>query len=91
MKEEAKNKINYYRRKYRTIHCYFLVGIPDITQRVKGDGYEEVTMGDMEQCVENISERILDLSETIKSLKCKVCVCTMAPMDIEKWNRHRLN
>ena len=48
-------------------------------------------MGDMEQCVENISERILDLTETITSLKCKVCVCTVAPMDIEKWNRHRLN
>ena len=91
IKEEAKNEINYYRRKYRTIHCYFLVGVPDITQRVKGDGYEDVTMGDMEQCVENISERLLDLTETIKSLKCKVCVCTVAPMDIEKWNRHRLN
>ena len=90
IQNEAIKKILYYQRKYQVIHCYFLVGIPDLTLRVRGDGCEETTMGDMLQCVNKVNELLLDLTETVKRLNCKVCVCTVAPMDIGKWNEHRL-
>ena len=90
IQNEALKKILYYQRRYQIIHCYFLVGIPDITLRVRGDGYEETTMGDMLQCVNKVNGLLLDLTETVKKLNCKVCVCTVAPMDIGKWNEHRL-
>ena len=48
-------------------------------------------MVDTEQCVRLINNIVLDLTETIKTLNWKVCACTVAPVDIEKWNKHRLN
>ena len=44
----------------------------------------------MLQCVNKVNELLLDLTETVKKLNCKVCVCTVAPMDMGKWNEHRL-
>ena len=44
----------------------------------------------MLQCVNKVNGLLLDLTETVKKLNCKVCVSTVAPMDMGKWNEHRL-
>ena len=66
IKQEAIQKIKYFKKKYRTIHAYFLVGIPDITHRVKENYYEEVTMvEDIEKLAKDIKTKFLDLAQEI--------------------------
>ena len=92
IKQEAIQKIKYYKKKYRTIHAYFLVGIPDITHRVKENDYEEVTMvEDIEKLAKDIKKKFLDLAQETKEIGSQVCICTVPPMDLEKWNQHRLD
>ena len=91
IKEEAIQKIKYYKKKYLTIHAYFLVGIPDITHREKGSGYEEVSVvDDTNDLVDKIKKKLLKLADEIKETGCRVCICTVPPMDLERWNLHRL-
>ena len=83
--------IKKYFKRYREIHVYFLVGIPDITHRMVGYAYEEVTFTDIpEQKIKQVKQNFLDLTECIKKDGCKVCICTVPPMHLEKWNHHRL-
>ena len=35
------------------------------------------------------NEKILDLTSAVKAAS-HICVCTIAPIDIKKWNKHRL-
>ena len=43
---DVQDKIPKYLKKYKLIHVYFLIGIPDITTMERGDDYEEVTFKD---------------------------------------------
>ena len=91
LKAEACSKIQYYKRKYDIIHVYFLVGIPDITIKVSRGAYEETILTkSQEKFTTDLNDKILELTSAVKDKGCRVCVCTIAPLDIEKWNRHRL-
>ena len=91
IKEEVLEKIPKYKKKYQTVHVYFLVGIPDITKRIRRGAYEEFAFIDEDDTLaSNIQNQILELSEAVKIAGCEVCVCTVASMDLEKWNMHRL-
>ena len=88
--KEAVQKIKYYKKKYPIIHAYFGVGIPDITHGEKGGGYEEVTIADdTNDLVDTIKPKFLKLADVIKDTGSRVCICTLPPMDLEKWNLHR--
>ena len=77
--------------KYDIIHVYFLVGIPDITMKVSRGAYEETILTkSQEKLTTDLNNKILELKSAVKDKGCRVCVCTIAPLDIEKWNRHRL-
>lgn len=92
IKEDACAKIDYYKRKYLNIHVYFLVGIPDITSKVSMDAYEETILTkSITELTETFTESLLDLSAAIKKKGCEICICTIASLDMEKWNHHRLS
>lgn len=58
---------------------------------MKGGGYEEVTVDDDPDIIYNsMRDKILDYETNIKATGCNVCTCNLAPMDIGKWNQHRL-
>ena len=91
IKSLVSEKIKLYQKKYSYIHVYFLVGINDITTMTRDGAYEEVTIeGNQEIVFESMKSKIENLTSQVKSLGCKPCVCTIAPMDIKKWNLHRL-
>ena len=72
-------------------HVYFLVGIPDITIKVSRGAYEETILTkSQEKLTTDLNDKILELTSAVKDKGCRVCVCTIAPLDIERWNRHRL-
>ena len=89
--EQALEKIPKYLRKYKVVHVYFLIGIPDIAKRMKRDSYQEVTFDTKNPVlVEEINNKLLVLTNKVKQLGCGVCFCTIAPMHLETWNEHRL-
>ena len=91
IKREARYRIKQFSKRYSEIHVYFLVGIPDLTNREVRHAYEEVTFTDNpQQKIKEMKEIFLGLSETIKRYGCKVCICTLPPMSLSKWNFHRL-
>ena len=91
IKDDACKNINHYKRKYHDIHVYFLVGIPDITTIVKRGAYQEtILVPSKEELTMTFNEKILDLTSVVKKAASRVCLCKIAPMDIEKWNKHRL-
>ena len=67
------------------------MGIPDITTIVKRGAYQEaIIVPSKDELNMTFNEKILDLTSVVKKAANRVCVCTIAPMDIEKWNKHRL-
>ena len=72
---DIQEKIPKYQKKYRKIHVYYLIGIPDITSLVREDGYEEVTFNDSAEFKEEFISKILTLTELTKRLGGIPCVC----------------
>ena len=85
---DIQEKIPKYKKKYKLIHVYFLIGIPDITTMVRGDDYEEVIF-DLPNTIP-ITEKFKELINLTKSLGGIPCLCTVASMDLKVWNNHRL-
>ena len=47
-------------------------------------------MEDIEKLAKDIKTKFLDLAQEVKEIGSQVCICTVPPMDLEKWNQHRL-
>ena len=87
---DVQEKIPKYLKKYKQVHVYFLIGIPDITMMERRDDYEEVTFKDSADFVQIFIDKTKTLLDKTKELGGKPCMCTVASTDISAWNNHRL-
>ena len=75
-------------------HVYFLSGLCDLTRRDrdKDTGYDEFTFMHNVEEADSLIERIHESSSAIITQYDAIPIyCTIAPMDISKWNHHRLS
>ena len=88
---EALRIINTHPTPHKT-HTYFIAGIPGITSRIRGVGYEEVIFIDnVKTAHHNFMTQVKHTKETIASTNSIPCFATVAPMSLYTWNTTRMD